>query len=266
MDIDADDIDLALSKAARHMDARADRLDELANALHLDNSPDNLLTSQDLADNVPSNPPFSDADDAVPSPEQAFNNVQTLVAEGGPHETESYLDHLAQTLALPVILQTVDLLRDARLTTHAAYLRRRATEHPPQLRDIPRLVDYLRDQGGLDDVLYQLLNQRAWSASYIAEMVTVLREKGQDADGDRVLSAVGRACDSNKVRKVMDNVERDDIELILDAACRYRPLAYLDGLQRGLGRHARWRVEAHRVEAAYTERKIGSSSSRPRQP
>ncbi|WP_254389061.1 RNA polymerase sigma factor [Streptomyces sp. AC550_RSS872] len=47
----ADDIDVALIKAARHLDDRADRLDQLADELHLDNPPDNSSTSDVTADN-----------------------------------------------------------------------------------------------------------------------------------------------------------------------------------------------------------------------
>lgn len=47
----ADDIDLALIKAARHLDDRADRLDQLAGELHLDNQPDNPATSDVTSDN-----------------------------------------------------------------------------------------------------------------------------------------------------------------------------------------------------------------------
>ncbi|MBT3151177.1 hypothetical protein HTV45_09800 [Streptomyces sp. CHD11] len=47
-----DDIELALIKAARHLDDRADRLDQLASEIHLDNPPDNSPALEVTVDNT----------------------------------------------------------------------------------------------------------------------------------------------------------------------------------------------------------------------
>ncbi|MFE6332068.1 FxSxx-COOH system tetratricopeptide repeat protein [Streptomyces sp. NPDC057806] len=58
-----DDMDLALAKAARHRADRADRLDQLASELHLDNQPDNSPASHERADNFSASAPAPDPAD-----------------------------------------------------------------------------------------------------------------------------------------------------------------------------------------------------------
>jgi RNA polymerase sigma factor (sigma-70 family) len=63
-----DDMDMALIKAARHLDDRADRLDQLASELHMDNPPDNSSSSDVEADNSSDDGLGSETENAAPSP------------------------------------------------------------------------------------------------------------------------------------------------------------------------------------------------------
>jgi RNA polymerase sigma factor (sigma-70 family) len=68
----ADDIDVALIKAARHLDDRADRLDQLAGELHMDNPPDNSSDSDVTADNSSDDAPDSETENpALPPVERS---------------------------------------------------------------------------------------------------------------------------------------------------------------------------------------------------
>ncbi|MFD7121057.1 sigma factor-like helix-turn-helix DNA-binding protein [Streptomyces sp. NPDC059922] len=76
----SDDIDLALLKASRHLDDRADRLDQLASELHMNNAPDNSPASQGPADNLASG-------DSIAS---GRNIAAQIPALSGPSEFEAF--------------------------------------------------------------------------------------------------------------------------------------------------------------------------------
>ncbi|MFG2437965.1 hypothetical protein [Streptomyces sp. NPDC048508] len=78
-----DDIDVALSKATRHLDDRAERLDQLAEELHSDNFPDDFLTSHDEPDILPDNPPEPAHDDSSAGPVAAFLEIRDYVHGDG---------------------------------------------------------------------------------------------------------------------------------------------------------------------------------------
>lgn len=254
LDVEADDIDLALSKAARHLDDRADRLDQLASELHLDNPLDNPLTSS----NVPDNSQMSAADTVDLTPEQV---VHELVAEGRSDDQEQNLLALAgQTLAVTDVLRTAVLLRYANLPDAAIPLFGAALDRTQPV-EMPGLIDSLR-AGGQDTELYQLWSQMAqrWSASDLAEVVASLREEGMEAHGSdayQVLSAVGRDAPPLEVLKVLARLPENDADWVVDAACRNRPVDELPALEKAL-RQLR-AADATKVATAHERRVLAAS-------
>jgi hypothetical protein len=253
LDVEADDIDLALSKAARHLDNRADRLDQLASELHLDNPPDISPTSNDATDNSQ----MSDPDAAHLTPEHVVDQVRTLmVGARAENDVENLLHVAGQTLSVSAMLQAAILLRDtssdgATQLLHAAIGRTRPAE-------MPGLIGALRTRGQ-DAELYQLLNQvaRHWSAWDLTEVVTALRQEAQDSDAYQVLSAVGRDCPPLEVLKVLARLAEHDADWVVDAACRDRPLDELPALEEAL-RNLR-KADAAKVAAAHEQRKLAGS-------
>lgn len=254
LDVEVDDIDLALSKAARHLDDRADRLDQLASELHLDNPPDILLTSND----APDNSQMSEPDAVYLTPEQVIDQVQALLTEDGADDNAEGMLHLAgQTLPVTEVLRAAILLRDTNLPDAATQLLHTAIGRT-RPGEMPALISALRTRGQ-DAELYQLLNQvtRHWSASDITEVVTALRKEAQDSDAYQVLSAVGRDCPPLEVLKVLARVTEHDSDWVMDAACRDRPLGELPALEEAL-RNLR-RADAAKVAAAHELRKMAAS-------
>ncbi|MDQ0935080.1 DUF742 domain-containing protein [Streptomyces turgidiscabies] len=254
LDVEVDDIDLALSKAARHLDDRADRLDQLASELHLDNPPDISLTSND----APDNSQMSEPDAVYLTAEQVVDQAQALLTEDGADDNAEGMLHLAgQTLPVTEVLRAAILLRDTNLPNaatqllHAAIGRTRPAE-------LPALISALRTRGQ-DTELYQLLNQvaRHWSASDLTEVVTALRKEAQDSDAYQVLSAVGRDCPPLEVLKVLARVAEHDADWVVDTACRDRPLDELPVLEEAL-RNLR-KADAAKIAAAQELRKMAAS-------
>jgi Chromosome segregation ATPases len=253
-DVEADDIDLALSKAARHLDDRADRLDQLASELHLDNPPDNSLTSND----VPDNSQISEPDAVNLTPEQVVVQVRVLLTEDEADDNVEGLLHLAgQTLPVTEVLRAAILLRDTNLPDEAAQLLHAAISRTQPV-EMPPLISTLRTRGQ-DAELYQLLNQvaRHWPASDLTEVVTSLREEAQASDAYQVLSAVGRDCPPLEVLKVLARVAEHDANWVVDAACRDRPLDELPALEKVL-RNLR-KADAAKVAASHELRKMAAS-------
>ncbi|MFD0655556.1 hypothetical protein ACFQ2Y_50810 [Streptomyces malaysiensis subsp. malaysiensis] len=231
LDVEADDIDLALSKAARHLDHRADRLDQLASELHLDNPPDISLTSNDAPDNSQMSAP----DAVYLTPEQVVGEVRALLTEDGADDNAEGLLHLAgQSLPVTEVLRGAIILRDTNLPDAAAQLLDAAIGRTQPV-EMPALISALRTRGQ-DTELYQLLNQvaRHWSAADLTEVVTSLRKEAQDSDAYQVLSAVGRDCPPLEVLRVLARAAEHDADWVVDAACRDRPLAELPALEKAL--------------------------------
>lgn len=249
----ADDIDQALVKAARHLDDRADRLDQLASELHLDNQSDNPPTSDDVQDNLSDIALISHAEGATLTPEEVFANVRSLVNNGEDQtHAESLLRWAGRELSIAEALRTAALLHRDGLTGQATQLIFDAAANTPA-GDMPALVSGLR---GLERnaELYQILNQvaRSWPASAIVDAVTCLRNAEQQSDAYQVLSAVGRDCPPVEVLKVLARVDERDARWVLDAACRDRSLDELPPLAEAL-RHLR-RADAETVERAHRQR------------
>jgi tellurium resistance protein TerD len=253
LEIEADDIDLALSKAARHLDDSADRLDQIASELHLDNPPDNPLTSHDAVDNSVDDSQMSDSDDTALTPEKAVADVQALVRGNGSQENlDSLLNSLVRSLTVPQALQVAFMLRNVHLDDQAMEVLGHAVSLTAPA-DLPPLTSVLRDQQQ-DAELYQLLSQtaRSWPASAISDAVACLRDAGQDVDAYQVLSAAGRDCPPVELLKVLARANEHDARWILDAACRDRSLDGLPPLAEAL-RNLR-RADAEAIDRAHRQR------------
>jgi stress response protein SCP2 len=249
----ADDIDLALVKAARHLDDRADRLDQLASELHLDNHPDNLPASTDAPDNLSDNALIPREEDATLTPEEVFTNVRSMVNNGEDQtRAESLLRRAGRGLSVADAMRTAALLQGHGLTSQATQLIFDAAANTPA-SDMPALVSGLRSLER-DAELYQILNQvaRTWPASAIVDAVTCLRDAEQHSDAYQVLSAVGRDCPPVEVLKVLARVDERDAQWVLDAACRDRSLDELPPLAEALQRFRR--ADAKTVERAHRQR------------
>ncbi|MGY4928560.1 TerD family protein [Streptomyces sp. 900105755] len=263
LDDGADDIDMALAKAARHLDDSADRLDQLASELHLDNPPDIPPTSSNVVDNSPDNPQMSGSDNVDLTSEQVVADVRALVSEGGAQDrVESLLYRAAQAPSVTQVLQIAVMLRDRNLPDEAAHLLSHAV-HRTLPTEMPVLVSSLRRQGQ-DSELYQLLTQvaRHWPASQIVEVMTCLREAEQDSDAYQVLSAVGRDCPPVEVLKVLARLNSQDANWVLEAACRDRPVYELPDLQAALSNLRS--ADASKVATAYSQRKEAAAAVTPR--
>ncbi|MCX4231845.1 TerD family protein [Streptomyces ortus] len=265
-----DDIDAALRKARRHLDDRADRLDQLANELHLDNLSDNSPTSGGTSDNLTDNALAPAAEDSTLTPEEVFFNVQSLVGSGEVQTgAQSLLCRAGRALSVTQALQTAAMLHDADLPIQATQLIFEAAANTPA-DEMPELVSGLHVQKRGAE-LYQVLNQlaRSQSAAAIVDTVTCLREADQHSDAYQVLSAVGRDCPPAEVLKVLTRVDERDTQWILDAACRDRPLYELPQLAEKL-RNLRpddvktiQRVHRQREEAEARETSHASDSRPP---
>ncbi|MFE2838598.1 TerD family protein [Streptomyces mirabilis] len=248
LNIEADDIDLALSKAAQHLDDRADRLDQIASELHLDNPPDNPFTSDDAVDNLSDDPP----DDTTQTPEKVVTDIEALVLQDASQEDlKTHLDQVGQVLPVPGVLQAAAMLRSAHLNDQAADLLVYAAARTLPVA-LPALAATLRSQER-DAELYQLLSQLAqdWSASDIIDGVNHLREAQQDSDAYQVLSAAGRVCPNAELLDVLARVNTRDGDWILDAASRNRPPQELTALHRAL-RHLQ-SPDALKVATAHSQ-------------
>ncbi|MFJ8062928.1 hypothetical protein [Streptomyces sp. NPDC096142] len=264
LDVEADDIDLALSKAARHLDDRADRLDQLASELRLDNLPDISLTSID----APDNSQMSEPNAVDLTPEHLADQVRLLIAEDEPADNVESLLHLAgQALPVTQALRTAVLLRDVNLPDEAAQLLHTAVSEA-QPFEMPALISTLRT-GGQASELYLLLNHvtRHWPPSDLAEVIGSLREEAQDSDAYQVLSAVGRGCPLVELVKVLEHVSDPDVDWVIEAACQDRPLDELPALVEVLRRDRRAQAikvaSAHKLRMTDTSHKT-STGPRPR--
>ncbi|MCX5130014.1 hypothetical protein [Streptomyces sp. NBC_00347] len=263
LDTDGADIDQALSKAARHLDDRAGRLDRLADEMKLDNPPDNPVASNEGPDNPVSaaslprrQPSKPEPDNLVAlSPADVVGIVQMLRMDNGRTLSDAPGTLRAAALSQPCgeMLETVSLLRTAGYDADGDHLLIYAGEHRPS-EDVPVLIAGLRTDERSTDA-YQLLTavgQRR-SPSEVVEIVSLLRLAHHDADAYQVLAAVGRARSGAGVVAVLDLVTGEDTSWVLAAARRDRHLKHIPSLVQALeraGRHG----DAQVVSAAYAER------------
>ncbi|MFD3555098.1 hypothetical protein ACFWWA_23845 [Streptomyces goshikiensis] len=263
LDNDAADIDQALAKAARHLDASAGRLDCLADEIQLDNSPDNRAASQEEADNsvvrsLPRRTPLSRAepDNSVwASPDEVLSIVRVLSLDNGKTLSDARETLTSAALSQPCgeMLETVALLRAAGYDVDADHLLAYAGERRP-CEDVPMLIDVLRADDRSTDA-YQILTAvgQKRHPRQVVEIVSLLRLAQHDADAYQVLAAVGRVRAENDVIQVIDAVAEEDRNWVLESARRDRRLKDMLPLVRALERADR-KSEAKTVLAALAER------------
>jgi stress response protein SCP2 len=223
MDDSIDDIDLALVKAARHLDDRADRLDQLASELHLDNSLDNPLTSENAVDNSSAGAPNEEAQDGTLTADEVVTEVLRLARESGDGRNfEEVVLRASRELPATQALRAAVSLRDLGIADAASWLiLHTAGSAPPAA--LPALIAELRRQE-LDAEMYQLLSWVAqhWRATAIVEVLKNLRVDGRDSDAYQLLIAAGRDCPVEEVQGILEQVSERDAEMVIDAACRSR--------------------------------------------
>ncbi|MFQ6143792.1 TerD family protein [Streptomyces seoulensis] len=274
----ADDMDLALLKAARHLDDRADRLDQLATELHLDNRPDNPAASDDGPDNSSDNPldnsvgaqgteDASGADDGH-RPTVVFRRDDVLLSElvmmgnlarfqGRDLELPDILDRVRESRELSCLdaLQAAALFQDEGMTVLSDRLIAHVVNSIPAV-DIPAFVEDLRTLGRetqLDRVLDEVA--RSWGAADIVRAIDRLRAEEQYSDVHQLLNRVGIGSPPVQVLDVMRRVTQRHGERVLDVACRHRPTSELPALAATL--RDVWPAAARAIERAHRERQGG---------
>lgn len=290
VDQSADDMDIALLKAARHLDDSADRLDQLATELHLDNQPDNPAASNDVSDNLLDIPEHaSGADAAIGAHGVLMDTLITLARDQG-HEAESAAEalreedlfstvreravrggyemeevanilnqvHTNRTLSPYDALYASTLLHTIGMTVKADQLLADVVD-TVEAAELPALTRTLR-AGGRAAQLYRVLSgvAQTWNAPHIVAAVTGMRSHGQPADAFQMLSAVARDSPPDQVLNVTQQLA-EDTEWILDAACRDRPVPELLILA---GAFEALRPDlAYALQHAYRERQGEGSTS-----
>ncbi|MFE6743862.1 DUF742 domain-containing protein [Streptomyces tubercidicus] len=226
IDADADDIDQALAKASRHLDDGANRLVRLADELHQnvsnssDISADNLLSSNDAADNL----------------KTGFNSeglTQPATGDGSTSYTpalqEAVLSAYRAKRGHPSFFDAV--CAEANLTHGlVALLRTRNFDS-----DADEILDFAGRIGPSDAIITSL---------------RVLRDEGHDRDAYRLINAAGRGRPSGDlvdlVHALRDAGLGSQAYQVLEAAGRHRPISTLRSLLNGLGslRDSEWVLEA----------------------
>ncbi|WP_329460542.1 hypothetical protein [Streptomyces sp. NBC_01497] len=248
---EADDVDIALLKAAHHLDDRADRLDRLAGELHSDNPPDNSPTAHDDPDIPPEGPASPGSAVLTAEGEEVLGDIAQFLSGDVGAGLEEMLTYAAeQGSDFRLILLIAARLRDGGHPDRAnrlIYLR--ATGRG--FGELTAIVAKLRAEERGPEV-YQLLNHVAqgWPGDQIVAAVTLMREAYHSSDAYQVLSAVGRSCPLKETIMLLPLLTTSDREWILEVACRERSLEELKLLQRSLRRD----IEVARVALARRER------------
>ncbi|WP_329028189.1 DUF742 domain-containing protein [Streptomyces sp. NBC_00690] len=220
-DTPADDIDVALLKAARHLDDGADRLERLADELHLDNP----STSGNFSNN---------SDEAVAR--ATVEEIESRLAEGV--DIADFLSKTAHELRPMDVLVTVDALRNVGHDAEADLLLIAAgTVRSPT--DMPFLIAQLRTDERHGDA-GQLITAvgRSRDTDEVLLVVSSLREAGSESDAYQVLAAVGRIRLLAEVPPILAAANHQDADWILKIALRERPrhdIAYLHRALKALG-------------------------------
>ncbi|MEU9883763.1 hypothetical protein [Streptomyces phaeochromogenes] len=229
VDAEAEDIDQALAKAARHLDDGADRLDRLAEEIQQDNCPqdnsaDNLLNAACAPDNETDsdtdNPP---ADDPVRDSDE---NTRILAGEvlqqlRDIHGDSGRFGRIVLEAEVELLTYIVQFLSVEHWEIAQDFLVLAGKQRP--LADIPALTAALRD-AGLHSEAHQLLTTVAKTrpAHDVASVVETLRESAQEADAYQVLTAVGRERPPKDVPTAMDALTDEDAQWVLKAVERER--------------------------------------------
>ncbi|WP_395576886.1 hypothetical protein [Streptomyces sp. BK79] len=252
MNAGSDDIDLALSKAARHLDDRADRLDQLASELRLDNSVDNPLTSHDVADILPDKP--------VPptlTPEEAVAGIRNYAASDNPVRDDvtlqSLLSRMAHQLSFPDVLQTAALLRREKLGDPAFEFVSQKVLSSPLADTASAIAEMSRKRRFADSRMIAERVVLLRSAADIADVALPLLTDDPDA-GLHVLETAGERCSPVELLKLLARLDKRMANRVLHVACTKRPMAELPPIEAAL-RNLR-RADAEKVAMAYRLRQI----------
>ncbi|MFF7780495.1 hypothetical protein ACFZCG_39575 [Streptomyces tanashiensis] len=230
LESEADDIDVALGKAARVRDGRAERLDRHSAEMRRDNDPDNPLTFGD----GPDNPGAGSAGAGRASVRVVEAARRFQGQDGAAGALEDLLRRAGMSLSAADLLSATSLLREAGMAAEARQLLFHGIGNA-QPHGVPALFAGLRAHSR-DTDLYLLLSRiaREWPSSEIVEAVARLRAAVQDADAYQVLSATGRDCPTEVLMGVLDLVQDSDKAWVIDTACRERPYGDLAVLQDAL--------------------------------
>lgn len=252
-DADADDIDQALAKARRHLDDGADRLVRLADELHQnasnlsDISADNLLSSNDTADNLTPGSDFvgpaqvSTGDDSASDRTQALQE-DVLRAYREKRGRPDFLDFLCDQAKL--IPGLVALLRGRNFDNDADEILDFAGRQGPSEAVITCLPT-LRSIGHDADA-YRVTNTagRDRPGGDLIELVHALREADLGSEAYQVLTAAGRQRPIQTLLPLLDGLDNlQDSEWVLEAAAKDRSEAACDDLfsaLRDAGRREVW--------------------------
>ncbi|WP_374211019.1 DUF742 domain-containing protein [Streptomyces sp. MCA2] len=259
IDADADDIDQALAKASRHLDAGANRLVRLADELHqnasisLDISADNLLSSNDAADNLKTRSDAGGLAQPDAGEESASDNAQDL--------EEAVLRTYQYKRGLPGFLDFVS--DQARLVPGlVALLRTRSFDN-----DANEILDFAGRSGSSDAIItclpalrdnghdpdaYRIINAagRERTSGDLVDLVHALREAGLGSQAYQVLTAAGRHRPINTLLPLLDGLDSlRDSEWVLEAAAKDRSSASCDALASAL-RDSGWHDTAAILDQA----------------
>ncbi|UUU28458.1 hypothetical protein JIX56_00125 [Streptomyces sp. CA-210063] len=220
-DADADDIDEALAKAARHLDDGAERLERLAQDLHADNLPDNPATGMLTVPLQPepseaSTPDTKDgktAEQLTQEVLQMFRKVRQIPASFQMMATEDSEIFLG---SLRVLLQSDD---DYEMAFDLLDV---AGEHGTA-DHVAALTAGLRRMAGAS-YAFQLLSTagRTRSPHDIVTMADTLRAAAQEADAYQLLSAVGRERPAQTIAPVVEALNSVDAGWVLETVHRDR--------------------------------------------
>ncbi|WP_406359335.1 hypothetical protein OID55_41455 [Streptomyces sp. NBC_00715] len=251
-----DDIDLALSKATRHLDDRADRLDQLAEELHSDNFPDDSLTSDDESDNLPDNPPETAPDDSSVGPLAAFLEIRDYVRGTGAawdsNQEELLFRKVSKDLGTGGVMELAGLLHGDGLDATVEDLLFQAAVSRP-LATVHELLSALHS-AGLSRELRALLARTVerWSAADVVDVADQLSKRNCITESNMVLRTAGLTCPPVELLKVLVRLPSTKARWVLNIACLERPLEELPALESAL--HTIRRPDSLHVAKIYNER------------
>ncbi|MEU8582298.1 hypothetical protein [Streptomyces abikoensis] len=223
-----DDIDLALAKAASHLDHGADRLDRIADELRQEvTPPDNRVTGAGAPDNPPDHHRFTSPLHLRTPAGQVAREMDSARASGrivtsmriaasvGQAGTDAYLLDVLSHLG------TLGNAADSDLVLAAV-----ARTRLPMA--VPGTVAALR-KAGRDEAAYRVLTVvgRSRSATRVLSVVTAFRTSGHYADAYQILSAAGRLRPAVGIPPLVAELHRrgqqDDINWLLTGVSTDRP-------------------------------------------
>ncbi|MGW6489324.1 hypothetical protein [Streptomyces sp. NPDC055056] len=222
-DPEADDIDDALAKAARHLDDGAERIERLARDLHADNPAD--IPSADAATNPdttsdPESRPDPEGTGSAKSPAELEQEVLALFRQIRKRP-DRFAELATEDVRFFIGSMWILLRSDDDFETAFELLDIAGAQGSPA--HVAAVVGELRRNGGAQ-YAFQLLDTFAQSRSPqdILTMTATLREAGQGADAYQLLAAVGRQRQADAVAPVIKALIELDATWALETARRDR--------------------------------------------